>query len=314
MFDFNNVVTYKKIFSGSIFEPMTPCFNLNIINLCNAKCPYCYARKSNNFDNFASLNNIKRYLNDLNKLDFKFNILVIGGEPSLHPHLKQIVEECYKLKNINEVILATNNLKKININFDKGLISFHPHIFRTQSTVDAYKENLLHNKKFIKHIQIDIVLNINDFDMIRNMCKFLKENEIFYFIDMGNRPDHSGPLYKDINKVLEILPDLQTIETPCVEATDINNNKILLKDSELQKYKLKNNKGWLCCNFGFDIDTTKKYEPKFFKHMCWGKEYSYDMLNKFYSNFGLNCELEHCHLQSGGIGYKINTNIKSIGD
>ncbi|CCH63485.1 hypothetical protein [Campylobacter phage CP21] len=150
--------------------------------------------------------------------------------------------------------------------------------------------------------------------MIRNMCKFLKENEIFYFIDMGNRPDHSGPLYKDINKVLEILPDLQTIETPCVEATDINNNKILLKDSELQKYKLKNNKGWLCCNFGFDIDTTKKYEPKFFKHMCWGKEYSYDMLNKFYSNFGLNCELEHCHLQSGGIGYKINTNIKSIGD
>jgi radical SAM protein with 4Fe4S-binding SPASM domain len=91
--------------------------NILISNKCNRACPYCFAMEampredsSDETDNgFMSLPDISVVLDYFRHNNIK-KFSIIGGEPTLHPHFREIVETF--LNEGSEVFLFTNGLMK----------------------------------------------------------------------------------------------------------------------------------------------------------------------------------------------------------
>lgn len=89
--------------------------NIMINKTCNLKCPYCFA---NEFVNKFDQNHVG--INDITLENFKVavdfitrtepHIGIIGGEPTLHRHFKEIMEELIYNPRVETVTLYTNGV------------------------------------------------------------------------------------------------------------------------------------------------------------------------------------------------------------
>jgi organic radical activating enzyme len=85
--------------------------NIDILSLCNFKCPYCYnIKKYSNLKRLMTISEIKCIINDINanQNDVLFDIHILGGEPFLHPKLSTIIEMFSKCQNVRYIDIFTN--------------------------------------------------------------------------------------------------------------------------------------------------------------------------------------------------------------
>ncbi|MFH1652470.1 MAG: radical SAM protein [Pseudomonadota bacterium] len=81
---------------------------LELTNLCNAHCPYCYNRKG--LEKSWNLNELKKISRKL--IDKNFRLFSLsGGEPFLYPHLVEYLKWLHKLD--VKIIFASNGLVTI---------------------------------------------------------------------------------------------------------------------------------------------------------------------------------------------------------
>ena len=121
---------------------------IHCIDKCNYKCEYCYNMKDNYIRTNIEINldKVLLYIKFLKKkyFNYKFKIILIGGEPTLHKNYLSFIKKIYKLDNISlysftnfsQPISFYIECAKYNVNF---LISFH--------YLNQYRTNL-----FIKKI------------------------------------------------------------------------------------------------------------------------------------------------------------------
>lgn len=94
--------------------------NYDIIMLCNLKCDYCFQRRSSYWKAISPKSDHLRILQLLKDVDDDIHFTIIGGEPSLHPNLKNFVKGLQKLKCIKEIEIYTNAVKRIELDsYDK---------------------------------------------------------------------------------------------------------------------------------------------------------------------------------------------------
>lgn len=87
--------------------------NIVITNCCNLKCKYCFAENIKNIENtFISLGELYRILNFC-KIHPETAMGIIGGEPTLHPLFKEILEimENYSIENNSDTLIFTNGIE-----------------------------------------------------------------------------------------------------------------------------------------------------------------------------------------------------------
>lgn len=86
--------------------------NIMLTDICNLRCPYCFANEFVNRDaNEISLENLKRaldFLADGKEKIGKFGL--IGGEPMLHSKFREILQMLQKEERLTKVIVFTNGL------------------------------------------------------------------------------------------------------------------------------------------------------------------------------------------------------------
>ena len=93
---------------------------LEITSFCNMNCINCNRSiRQARTDEYMSLNQIKKFVKESIELGYKWdNINIMGGEPSLHPQIEQIIKEFKILKDYDPKItinLVTNGFgKKVN--------------------------------------------------------------------------------------------------------------------------------------------------------------------------------------------------------
>lgn len=95
--------------------------SIALTNVCELKCHFCYAPKSNDFISFQDLKIIAKKLDGIGVLELTFG----GGEPLLHPYFVDICNWVWE--NTNLGITVTTNGHLINIDMVskiKGKISF----------------------------------------------------------------------------------------------------------------------------------------------------------------------------------------------
>lgn len=121
--------------------------NLMITNYCNLHCNYCFAQEEMNSKSAQAITmeNFIKYLNFLKREielgDASFQeVRLIGGEPSLHPHLEQLIDKIIEYKCFRSILIFSN------ITFDHSIA-----------------EMLVRKSRFI---EIGILANVNYLDYL----------------------------------------------------------------------------------------------------------------------------------------------------
>lgn len=140
--------------------------SINLTNRCNLGCKYCIAESPYNqiYDNIT-LSNINFIVYMINKYlsDLKIFILLVGGEPLLHPYINNILDTLRNnIKNLVYIYICTNGtlpIEKIikNHTLLYYSITYHADIIENMST---YQQNFINNLKFIKIQKIKNILKV----------------------------------------------------------------------------------------------------------------------------------------------------------
>ena len=225
---FNDLIFFKN---SSVSENMIQIF-VNIINICNYKCKYCY--------NINNINNIKLNLTKLlqfliilnNKTKKNIQLLFLGGEPTLHPDLLDFVK---KIQNyifihlyIHSNLSATtefyfNLLKYQRVNF---IFSWHSsnknfyikaknikntintNKFKKQIFVVMYEHDNINIANLIYKMLIDINATVElcliDVIVRRNNPYIYNQNQINNALMLNNREEKNIILYYKNNFQISI--------------------------------------------------------------------------------------------------------------
>ena len=117
----------------------------DILSKCNLSCSYCYAKKDYG-SNWGKIPNLKDQIFILKNLShsiYPVFLGFLGGEPSIHPHLRELSEVVYSdiLKNPDSrFYITTNGVKPCDISFHENtfiLMSLHPEFKRVYG--DGFK-------------------------------------------------------------------------------------------------------------------------------------------------------------------------------
>lgn len=90
--------------------PFINYLEMNVVDHCNLNCKGC-AHFSNVYDNNCV--DLEQYKSDLKLISEKFNVYyfrILGGEPLLHPNLKQLIEITRQLLVNTRIVIVTNGL------------------------------------------------------------------------------------------------------------------------------------------------------------------------------------------------------------
>ena len=85
------------------------CARLETSLACNVRCEYCFRDSGKPAENEMSYEDLKEIVNQTKELGGKSIVIIGGGEPTIYPHFKELVEHIHSLKMVPVVI--TNNQK-----------------------------------------------------------------------------------------------------------------------------------------------------------------------------------------------------------
>jgi len=242
--------------------------NWTINNVCQLDCKYCYAKEMMKVPKDY---NIKKALINLKLVRVPFNICLLGGEPTLHEDIFQIIKTLTSYKFCHDIDLTTNLFKDIGFwkqfnikEFSEKLnidASYHPQY--DVNYIDKILE--LHKLKYINlHCNINIFPENKYFEKTKNIIKIVKDNNIpFSLNDIHETPDFKIQ-YKDQN-YLNFLKIYNKDEVKYLY--EINYTKQAYTLSEINNSKLNHFKGFKCTAQDLVINESGDIE-----NMCTGKK------------------------------------------
>lgn len=230
----NNIKKYNHYFYSNT-EQIYPNFLLYLTNRCNLNCYYCVTsehRKLNKI--FTPIDTIKDFIKSTKNLK-QYDVSFMGGEPTLHPQFKEILQLLYNEPN-NYISLLSNG----SIPLKNKLILDVNNKFNIQITYHSTQMNEKLDKNFIENI------------------KFLKQNNFDFNISFTFTDNKSKKMYNllkydllkyDYKKYLfQIYIDCDyqnKIENNCDCDGFIFNGKFFTL-SQILKIKFFRFKNWLC--------------------------------------------------------------------
>ncbi len=222
---------------------LTTCW-LNINRGCNLRCEWCYA-KNTGFDPFSniSLEDAKKAIDLIAEIGIN-SIILIGGEPTLHPFLCEIIN--YAKKNNMVVSIVSNGLKFADMTFlrkikDSGvdfinlsLKGENKNTFQSITGVDAFDEVMcaIENISRLKiEFNVAMVLTLKNIHSFLNGIKEAKKYGCKFF-DLSfcynlNLDDNNKTFLKENNPKIMIEEFSKIYD----ELNDVTNGKFALEQS-----------------------------------------------------------------------------------
>ena len=135
-----------------------------VTHLCNRRCPFC-VDKYRGLNEYITLDDVDKALNFASENKIK-DILLVGGEPTLHPQIVKIASMCYNKK--FNIILTTNYSKpEIVRELDKFVNSFN---------ISYYgQENLPNSDEFSADITLSTLIHKKQLKSKKELDKFIDE-------------------------------------------------------------------------------------------------------------------------------------------
>lgn len=304
--------TYENLFVNKIYDELLRFENndpdtrlkINIVltNDCNQKCSYCVA-KSNKVKKEDVYYIDKKYIIMLFKYlkyinfnrDFRVNLL--GGEPTMHPELENIISIISNIYPDKTIKFFTNGSQSID--YYKNLISkyklysyisYHPKFADTNHYIDII--NAFRNENYLIVIVLEYDYYDKIFDFI-NKAKDINGNIYFVLLDGIDYVNTKYNIFKDI------INDLKDDHESTVYKLTFENKELILPYKDIAYYNSTNTnifKGMYC-----DIyDSQWVIYKNEISTLCNSKQ-SYKIYNmsKFMNDYesyknGVLCNIDKC--------------------
>ena len=252
-------------------NPLERCVEIiwDIIDVCNYKCTYCSVgywderkSKQSTFFKYKSMRNVWRQIIERLKLNAvpDFAVDLLGGEPTLHPDIIEIISELNKNSRCKSIQLTSNMTKPVS--FFKKLIgtdiTLVPSIHFEQAP-----DNLLQKILSVNNLDIDMrpsVMMHPDKRFWKKMKQYLNtfiDADINFDIALLN-PNGADKLDTDITRVTEehgyseefytTFEKYLTVDLPNSTKIPIETctEKALVTNTYIYKNNVMNFKGWKC--------------------------------------------------------------------
>jgi MoaA/NifB/PqqE/SkfB family radical SAM enzyme len=221
----------------------------HILTNCNLKCKHCYINKKQHGSNMLSLTIVKSWLSVFSKICTESNLIFLGGEPTLHPDLAQMIKfaNTMQFKSItidtngylfNDIILRVepSEINYISFSLDGATQKTNDNI-RGNGSFNKCIEGI--NKAVSKGFKTNLIytvsnLNINELDMMVNLVLKLKIDRFFIQVigirgnSAKNQKNNLQVSKKEWN---EIIPKIA--EKICNNGITVTYPKIYLEPDEL---------------------------------------------------------------------------------
>ncbi len=160
---------------------------LYITSECNNDCEYCCSKNLRGKKQFLSYEEVEHFLDWLDSDVEENNIYITGGEPTLHPDLKKILNRCsfFTKTTLMTNLLCSKELIKdlLEINYITWNISTNPKK-ELENTFIENLDYLLSQKNIIKENKNTIGLSITLYENINENAKNI--NKIFSLLEKYN--------------------------------------------------------------------------------------------------------------------------------
>jgi len=185
---------------------------------CNFDCLYCELAPSATTDTQINtvkvstiINELKKHLDDQVHLGCKIDVITLtaNGEPTLYPHLDELIDEIDKIKNDTETLILTNSATLVDEKVFNSLLKLD----QVKLSLDAISEDVF--KKIDRpHGSIDvkeIVQKVLDFSSVYKGKLFI---EILFVYGLNDTKEEISKL-NDVLLQLDVdRIDLGTIDRP----------------------------------------------------------------------------------------------------
>ncbi|RXJ87185.1 radical SAM protein [Arcobacter sp. CECT 8985] len=181
---------------------------------CNFDCLYCELEPAKTMDKMVEYPSVKEVISEI-KNSFekhpKIDVITLtaNGEPTLYPHLEELIDEINKIKNNTKTLILSN-----------GSTIYEKDIYNALLKIDTVKLSLdcVSQKCFKKLDRIHNGIDINK--IIESMILFRKETknifvlEVLFVKTLNDKEEEIQALYEAIKKINPHRVDIGTIDRP----------------------------------------------------------------------------------------------------
>jgi len=242
---------------------INPTFDWSVIDKCNYMCKYCSAGYGNKLTRPVSKlgrvgYNYMAWLPVISKLrlikNTKWNMSIVGGEPTLHPELNNILKKLNDIKYCAELCLLTNLSKDVNYfeqlttGMDINRFWLNPSIHFQYYNVENLNKIIQLNKSAQVEPQIMLSDNIEHWDNMERFFNSCIDNDITYqaiYIEPshGYVSKYTDSFYTRFNKYIDRSSNMK--HEPIRVVT--KSGKVKWVDcTAIQEHEIKKFKGWNC--------------------------------------------------------------------
>ena len=179
---------------------------------CNFDCLYCELAPNATVSSQTQIISVEKIINELSShLNEKIDVITLtaNGEPTLYPHLDELIDEIDKIKNNTQTLILTNSATLVDENVFKSLLKLD----QVKLSLDAISNDVF--KKIDRpHKEIDIS------KVVEKVVAFSKEykGQLFIEILFVRELNDTKEEVKKLNDVLKRIDckrvDLGTIDRP----------------------------------------------------------------------------------------------------
>ena len=244
--------------NGKLRIPPKPLmFFLDLTEKCNLNCWFCYNDINGKKEN-ANFNDIIKIIEIMCNAG-SVEVIYLGGEPTLHPRLFEILHYAEALK-MNQCIISNGQLitsefaKKISgiSNLQIG-ISIHSHNDIIQNSISGYKNSFRNLEQTIRLLEEYNISWYSQTSLIKSNYLFLGELRKF-LLKNGNpkRMDFSRMIVGKLSKE-QFLMENEYIQV-FKQINEFDTDKLPIRIEAFPRCWLKK----ICNDYGFDYEKIKK--------------------------------------------------------
>lgn len=191
-------ITMSDVVSAGLVDYNIIDYSWSVTHRCQYECDYCYAWEY--IHQNISLDYLACWKNVINRLKLNksptFNIELVGGEPTLHPELVEIVKQLSIIKKCNRVEIITNLAKSASyytvfdkIDTEKIQInaSYHPKYHTDKFLHKCKMLSGLNNVMF--YVNVNIMFERDMWDTTARTLVYLNQHGIDYGLNLLHKTD-----------------------------------------------------------------------------------------------------------------------------
>ena len=183
MYDFNmeDVLSHGLLDISSVLK-----INWEITSHCNYNCSYCFGNAGMKNANFSSFEDLKKIVDKIFSINRKaYDILLIGGEPSVHPNFLDLLQYINNVDKDISINIVTNGSKSI---------EYHKKLF------DSIK-----NKKLLFNVSIH--LEHCRLNHLIDLIKLANEYNVFLVFSLMLHPEKFELIEEFLSSFIELRKD-----------------------------------------------------------------------------------------------------------